>query len=90
MPRPSENNDSGITITHSNSAGPSLPRVYLPPDFTAFCLLYAHHYLHYARLRLKDLPASEAAVERALGDLATAWSTALGSPHPAAFGWQSL
>ncbi|MFC8230640.1 sigma factor-like helix-turn-helix DNA-binding protein [Streptomyces sp. NPDC057287] len=33
---------------------------------------------------------SEAAVERALGDLAIAWSVALGSPHPAAFGWESL
>ena len=64
--------------------------VHLPADFTAFCLLHGHHYLHYARVRLKDPGISKAVVERALGDIATAWPRALGSPAPAAFGWRSL
>ena len=65
-------------------------RVRMPTEFTAFCQLHFDHYLHYAQARLHDAGTSQMVVEHALGDLATAWPTALRSRATADFAWRTL
>jgi hypothetical protein len=62
----------------------------LPLDYTAFCLLYEEHYVHYSRARVADPATGRVAVARALGDLALAWDRALRSPSVAAVAWEIL
>ncbi|TXL88437.1 MULTISPECIES: hypothetical protein [unclassified Streptomyces] len=56
----------------------------------AFVQLHRIHYLSYARARLLDESASEAAVDATISAVAGRWSELLRNARPAADAWQQL
>lgn len=86
MPHPSHQ----ATRAQTDTANPTEVVVALPLDYTAFCLLHQHHYLRYARARIRRPSSAEHAVAGALGDLAITWHSALCSSAPAAWAWDLL
>ncbi|GAA2266226.1 hypothetical protein GCM10010232_68220 [Streptomyces amakusaensis] len=61
----------------------------MPPVYEAFHTLHTDRYLAYARAHLDDA-AAQAAVQSALGTIATHWPYIVAQAHPAAIAWEQL